>query len=238
MDPISKAEEASRDISEILGDNHVSTVLFGPPVTGNYVEGRTKIPLFVVVDRFDADTAVKISQIHRKWRSENIEGPYVAEMSDMEGMSDSIPDELLDVIMDYHVIEGMDVIKALPKLNQEHMRAQSELALRRYIYNLRWRLTQVLGDEAKTMSYLSNLAFQCQLSIRVTHRLTHPWLKSSEEHLAKFNEQFPEGATELEKLMGVVFEGKELEGKPEQLATDVIDKVLNPLLRTIDDLGH
>jgi len=234
MDPIEVAGKVAEEIQEILGDNHISTLVFGAPVVGNYVEGKTKIPVFTVVDKFDVECAKKIAKIASKWSIQDIEGPYVVEMDDIEGMSDSIPEELLDIMMNYQVLEGMDVIKAMPKINQEHLRAQAELAVRRYIYNLRWRLTQVIGNETEMESYLNNLAFYSQLSIRIYHRLTYPWIKSTEEHLEKFVEDFPDSKDHLKELLNHVYRSEDLKTEPIELSTKLINTVLQPMLVAID----
>ena len=234
MDPIEVAGKAAVEIQEVLGDNHISTLVFGAPVIGNFVEGKTKIPVFTVVEKFDVECANKISGIAKKWSLKDIEGPYIVEMDDIEGMSDSIPEELLDIMMNYQVLEGMDVIKAMPKLNQEHMRAQAELAVRRYIYNLRWRLTQVIGNEKETEAYLSNLAFYSQLSIRIYHRLTYPWIKSTEEHLEKFVVDFADSKDCLKELLNHVYRSEDLKTDPVELSTQIINTVLQPMLKAID----
>ncbi len=234
MDPLEQAGKVADEIQQALGDNHISTLVFGAPVVGNYMEGKTKIPIFNVVEKFDTECAKKMSVIAKKWSINDIEGPYIVEMDDIEGMSDSIPEELLDVMMNYQVLEGMDVIKAMPKLNQEHLRAQAELAVRRYIYNLRWRLTQVIGNEKEMDAYLNNLAFYSQLSIRIYHRLTYPWIKSTEEHLEKFVEDFPDSKDHLKELLNHIYMSEELTTDPVELSTSLIDTVLQPMLVAID----
>lgn len=234
MDPIELAEKVANEIQESLGDNHISTLVFGGPVVGNYVEGKTKIPIFTVVDKFDQECAKKMSVIAKKWSLKDVDGPYIMEMDDIEGMSDSIPEELLDIMMNYQVLEGMDVIKAMPKINQEHLRAQAELAVRRYIYNLRYKLTQVIGIDSEMEGYLNNLAFYSQLSIRIYHRLTYPWIKSTEEHLEKFVEDFPDSKDVLKDLLNHVYRSEELKTDPVTLSTQIIDTVLQPMLQAID----
>jgi len=238
MDPMVIANSVAKEIQDLLGDNHISTLVFGAPVIGNYVEGKTKIPLFTVVEKFDSTTAVKLAEASKNWKTKNIDGPYIMEMEDIEGMSDSIPEELLDITMNYQVLEGMDIIKAMPKLNQEHLRAQAELSIRRYIYNLRWRLVQVIGNPDETEAYLNNLAFYAQLSIRMYNRLVYPWIKTTEEHLEKFAEKFPQSRECLMELLNHVYKCEPLKSNPVDLATDTIDNGLQPILRAIDEMGR
>jgi hypothetical protein len=237
MDPMTIAEHVAKEIKEALKDNGISIMVFGQPVIGTYVEGKSKIPIFVVVDKFDSDTVIKIFEIGKKWRKKNVEGPFVLEMGDIEGMSDSIPEELLDIIMNYQVLEGLDVIKAMPKLNQEHLRAQAELSIRRYIYNLRWHLTQIIEDKEGTEEYLGNLVFYSQISIRVYHRLTCPWIRTTDEHLDRFFKEFPKAQDCLEELLDHVYKSEPLRATPVDIATKTIDVVLQPILQKIDKMG-
>jgi len=227
----------AKEICNTLEDNHISTMAFGPAVTQEYKEDSTIIPIFVVISTFDTDTARALSDIAEKWKPKGFEGPYIAEMNDIDGMSDSVPDELLDVVMNYQLLEGDDVLSHIPKLSKEHLRAQAELSLRRYIFNLRWTLTQVIKDRDRIGDYLQNLYLYTLSSIRSYHRLTHPWLHSTASHLDQFKQEFPESVSTLDALTGYIGDGREPEGELVDLVTDTMSKVLQPLLYKLDSMG-
>ena len=239
MDPIDVASDVADEIHKALQENLLSALLYGQPLTPTtYKEGISTIPLFVIVKQFDVNTAKKLSEITLKWRDKGIEGPYVAELVDLEGMSDSVPDELLDITVNYRVLQGDDVLsKIIPKMDYEHSRAQAELAVRRYIYTLRWTLIQSLHDKKQMMGFLNNLAFYCQLSIRLYHRITAREFKTTEDHIDSFYREFPEGEEDLKMLFDHVHLNKPLEIDPVELSTSTIDSVLQSLLNKIDEMG-
>jgi hypothetical protein len=238
MDPIKLAQELADEIQSSLAENHICTLVYGPPVTGTFVEGKSRIPIFVIVDKFDSKTATTLADIVKKWKEHPIDGPYIAEIRDLEGMSDSVPDELLEVTLNYQILTGNDMLKSLPELDREHMRAQAELAVRRYIFTLRWTLTHVLYDYAQLEGYLNNLAFYCQLAIQVYHRLSHPDIVDKEKHVEQFNEEFPEGKECMKILMNYAYgDASMLDREPVELITCALDTILLPLLQQIDDMG-
>ncbi|UCH89328.1 MAG: hypothetical protein JSV49_01385 [Thermoplasmata archaeon] len=238
MDPLKLSQDLAKEMQDVLKENHICTLVYGPPVTGTYVEGKSKIPLFVIVNKFDSTTANIMADLVNKWTDYPIEGPYIAVLQDLEGMSDSVPDELLDVTLNYKLLAGEDVLKSLPQLDREHMRAQAELAVRRYIFTLRWTLTHVLKDYGQLEGYLNNLAFYCQLAIQVYHRLSHPKIVKKEQHLKTFYDEFPEGKECMEILMNYAYgDASMLDREPVDLITCALDTILLPLLRKIDEMG-
>jgi hypothetical protein len=238
MDPLELSQNLANEMQSILKDNHICTLVYGPPVSGTFVEGKSKIPLFVIVNKFDSSTANTIADLVIKWTEYPIEGPYIAELQDLEGMSDSVPDELLDVTLNYKILAGDDIFKSMPELDREHMRAQAELAVRRYIFTLRWTLTHVLRDYAQLEGYLNNLAFYCQLAIQVYHRLSHPDIVDKDKHLEQFYNEFPEGTECMKILMNYAYgDASMLDREPVELITCALDSILLPLLHKIDDMG-
>jgi hypothetical protein len=152
-------------------------------------------------------------------------------------MEDSVPEELLNVTKNYTVLEGTDVLKTIPQFDKEHLRAQAELTIRRYIFTLRWTLPQVLHNNFQLKCYMNNLAFYCQLSIQLYHRITQPEIKKPEDHINKFYEEFPESRISFETLLNHIYNNKPIEDKPVELLTITIDHVLQIILKKIDQLG-
>lgn len=244
------ADKIATELEAELGDNHIATLLYGQPVVSGAGGGggtaaisttvpEMKIPIFVVVKHFDKTTALKLNEIALKWKSKGVHGPFVAELSDLEGMADSIPDELLDIAVGYRVLRGKDILKTLPEFDFEHLRAQAELAIRRYIFTLRWTLAQMIHSDDELKSYLNNLAFYCLLSIRCYSRITRPRVvrQTTQELVAKFYQDFPEAKNLLQQLFGYVYENKKLSYEPLDLIIEVFNHVLKPILTRLDALG-
>jgi hypothetical protein len=95
----------------------------------------------------------------------------------------------------------------------------------------------MLHEEERIKEYLNNLAFYSVLSIQNYHRIVHPELKTSKEHINKFYEEFPGGKPYLEKLLSHVYEGAPLGLEPLKLVTATFNTVLQPILNKLDELG-
>jgi hypothetical protein len=235
--PMDIAKNVAKEISTELSENHISTLAYDLPTIEEFSEGKSSIPLFVVVSKFNSAVALKLADISQKWSNLGIEGPFIAEMSDLQGMEDSVPDELWNVAKNYTVLEGSDVLNDLPQFNKEYLRAQAELTIRRYIFTLRWTLPQVLHNDFQLKCYMNNLAFYSQLSIQLYHRIVYPDIRIPEEHLSKFYEEHPDSKQYLDTLLNHIYENKPLDEKPVDILTNTIDTVLQVILRKIDMLG-
>ena len=231
------AKNVAQEISTEIKENHISTLVYDLPSLEEFSGGKSTIPIFVVVDKFDSNVATKLATIAQKWGKSGIEGPFIAEMSDLEGMEDSVPDELWNVSKNYTVLEGSDVLSEIPSFDNEYLRAQAELTIRRYIFTLRWTLPQVLLNNFQLKCYMNNLAFYSQLSIQIYHRITHPEIHTPEEHIEKFYEDYPDSKSCLETLLNHIYDNKPLEDEPVDLLTNTINKVLQVILKEIDQLG-
>jgi hypothetical protein len=235
--PLDIAKDAAKEIKSEILDNHISTIVYDLPTSQEFLEGKSTIPIFVVVNEFNSAVATKLAFLAQKWGEDGIEGPFIAELNDLKGMEDSIPDELWNISRNYMVLEGNDVMKELPQLDNEYQRAQAELAIRRYIFTLRWTLPQVLYNSFQLKCYMNNLAFYCQLSIQLYHRITNTDIRTPEAHINKFYEEFPEGKQPLETLLNMVYNNDPLDSDSVDLLTNTIDRVLQKLLTRVDELG-
>jgi hypothetical protein len=235
--PMDVAKDVANEIKQEISDNHISTVVYDLPSTEDFLAGKSTIPIFVVVNKFDSNAATKLADIAQKWCEEGVEGPFIAELSDLKGMEDSVPDELWNVAQNYMVLEGDDVLKEMPQFNEEYQRAQAELAIRRYIFTLRWTLPQVLHNSFQLKCYMNNLAFYSQLAIQLYHRITNEDVRTPEAHINKFYEQFPDSKESLESLLNQVYNNDPVDKTSIDLLTLTIDNVLQTILRKIDLLG-
>ena len=136
------------------------------------------------------------------------------------------------------VLEGTDVLKEIPQFDNEYQRAQAELAIRRYIFTLRWTLPQVLYNSFQLKCYMNNLAFYCQLSIQLYHRVIKSDVRTPEAHIDKFYQEFPQSKLPLETLLNHVYNNEPMESESIELLTNTIDSVLQTILKKIDEMGN
>ena len=236
---ILKAKEIAKEIQEILGSNHVSTMVHGQFLEYGESEGASNIPLLIVVKKFDEGASLKIFKVLKKWSRIGVETPYVAELDDLSGMLDSIPSKLLDIKTKYVVLEGQDILELKTEPEFEYLRAQVELEIRRTIYNLRHDLIDVMLRKIPIDAYLKNLALACLASIKSYHLVLKPEIKSNNQHLEYFYREFPTGKKYLTSLLEVVYaKERSQESDLLELITNVIDEVVQPLLVKVDQAGR
>lgn len=238
MDPIRKAKAFADDVEQALGKNHICTAVYGPPIVGNYMEGRSKIPVFIAVNNFDSETIQQLNDIFHRWKTEGIDNPTVVELTDLEGMSDSVPDELVEVTMNYRIVQGNDILRVLPKMDYEHARAQAELAVRRYLLLLRSQVLDSLGHTEKLEAYLKSLAFYCQISMQLYYRVKEEKFASPDELLEKFYDDFPGAKSDFEILSNYCYgDGSKLSKEPLDLIASTLNTIIQPIVKKIDELG-
>jgi hypothetical protein len=235
--PIEVAKAIARDVKDELIGNHLSTLTYNLPSKEDYASGEGKIPIFVVVTRFNREAAVKLAKIAEKWEDKRIEGPFITEQNDLNGIEDSVPEELWNVASNYVVLEGMDILRQLPKFDKEYLRAQAEKTIRGYIFKLRWTLPQVINDKTELRSYANSMAFYSQLSIQLYHKITHPEIRTVKGHLVNFSREFPESWNYLKELLELVYGNKDLGDDVLDLLTNTINHVLVSILVKIDKMG-
>jgi len=237
MDVPQAAKDAASDIKSSLGSNHKGTMMFHHFIPHLSTKSDDVFPIFVVVDRFDQNSAKNLTDVAKQYHDKGIDGPFVVTYKDLRGMADSVPEEILEVTMGYELLEGIDVLASLPKPDMEHLRAQSELAIRRYLYNLRWTLLQALRDQSAMDGYLHNLLFYSLFSIRMYHHYTQPEINNIEEHFDAFFQEFPEAKEGLMVLMKHILDGEPLDRDPAEISTLVLSTTFEPLLKSIDEKG-
>ena len=239
MASMEQAKEIAKEIQEILGSNHVSTMVHGQFLEYGESEGASNIPLLIVVKKFDEGASLKIFKVLKKWSRIGVETPYVAELDDLSGMLDSIPSKLLDIKTKYVVLEGQDILELKTEPEFEYLRAQVELEIRRTIYNLRHDLIDVMLRKIPIDAYLKNLALACLASIKSYHLVLKPEIKSNNQHLEYFYREFPTGKKYLTSLLEVVYaKERSQESDLLELITNVIDEVVQPLLVKVDQAGR
>jgi hypothetical protein len=239
MASLDQAKIIAKEIQRILGPNHVSTLIYGQFLEDVDRNVSSNIPLLIVIKKFDEPTTLKIYKVLKKFESFGIETPYIAELDDLSGMLDSIPTKLLDLRMRYQVLEGVDILELKTEPEYEYLRAQVELELRKTIYNLRHDLVDVMMRKISIDAYLKNLSLSCLVSIKYYHMVTHPDLRTNDQHLDYFYREFPDAKPSLLSLLEQVYSKRD--DMPEtdllELITHVIDGVVQPMLIHVDQLG-
>lgn len=239
MASLEQAKVIAKEIQDILGPNHVSTMVYGHFLDDVIDNVDSTIPMLIVVKKFDETTSLKIYKVLKQWMKHGIEVPYVAELDDLSGMLDSIPNKLMDIKARYQVLQGEDLLELRAEPEFEYLRAQVELELRRNIYNLRHDLLEVMLRRIPIDRYMKNAALTCLSSIKAFHAVTRPDITSNNQHLEYFYREFPAARDPLRGLLEMVY-SKQINTSEKDLLdllTKVIDEVIQPMLIKVDNIG-
>jgi len=249
-------ELIAKEIDDTLGPNHISTSVFGSPTDSNQdavmddIETDTyksPIKLFIVVKSFDENCLVKLSLIFSKWKKKlgpQLESPIITEPLELRGILDSIPEKILELKNNYKIVAGEDLKELSEEPEFEYLRAQTELAIRHHVYSLRHDLFDVLFGKKSMEDYLKQLWVFCISTLRNYHRLVEPDLKTTQEHLQSFYDEFPQGKPVLGELLEKFYQV--LNNRPVdsigkanlfKLSIGIVRLVLQPMLIKVDNMG-
>jgi hypothetical protein len=240
MDNIELYKKIAYELKEKLGPNHVSTILHLDSIDPAS-ELENKLPQFlIIVKNFDKFTIMMITNILKEY-GDQFDVPYVVEYKDVYGMLDSIPRSFLDFKMNYLILAGEDVLEMIKPPSYEHFRAQTELILRNDITKLRRDLIRVMSHKLSSQNYLKELSVIALNGIRNYYQIIDPKLRTTEDLIIAFNNDFPDGNESLQKILEYTFntiKGKKLEEEDTlQLILSTFDNILQPLLIEINNLG-
>lgn len=240
MEKMDLYKKIALEIKEKLGANHVSIILQLDSVDSKRSLGQKLPQLLIIVKNFDKFTLMMITNVLQEYPNE-LEIPYVVEYKDVQGMLDSIPKSFLDIKMNYVVLTGEDVTEMIKPPSYEHFRAQTELTLRNDILQSRRNLISVMAHQMSTQELLKELSIVSLNSIRNYYQIVEPKLRTTEELIRKFGEDFPEGSETLERILEYTYQtikGLEVtEDDQLQLILFTFDNILQPILLEIDELG-
>lgn len=241
MEGIELYEQIASELEEKLGHNHICTILHLEQPGVGEDPNQNKLPQFlIIVRKFDKYTLMIISNILREY-PEQLKIPFVVEYDDMSGILDSIPKSLFDIKLNYRVLAGQDIMEMVKPPSYEHFRAQTELTLRNDILNLRQDLIRVMSQQMNSQEFLKELSIVALTGIKNYYQIVQPKLKTTEEIIIQFNEDFPDGKGVLQRLLNYTYsllKGMDISEEDKlQLILLTIDNVLQPLLIEIDAIG-
>lgn len=228
------------ELEEKLGRNHISTILRSEEIKDPKAASKTLPQLLLIVRKFDKYTLMIISNVLREY-GELIGLPYIVEYKDIQGMLDSIPRSFINIKKHYLLLAGQDVMEMVKPPSYEHFRAQTELTLRSDVLNLRRDLIRVMSHQMDSQEYLKQLSIVALNAIRNYYQIIKPTLKTTEEFISKFNEDFPDGKDVLHRILKFAYsmiKGIDITEEDKlQLILSTFDRVLQPILIEIDALG-
>ncbi len=230
-------DELAADLDAAFGDNHRSSIMFSPSLHRPEDDTVQSVRVLSIVRRFSPDAVHAAAELASKYTDLGFAGPYLLTEVDIEGMVDSVPDQLLDIMSGYQLVAGEDLLAPLlDALDLEHIRAQTEQRVRNIIIDLRWDLVGAL-DEAALEAYLTELGHQTLFVIQLYHLLRRHPPMLLDEHIDRIIDAFPAAKEPLQLLAAHVYEGRGLSYHAQlELVIEVLYGVLLPLLTRIDTM--
>lgn len=240
MEKMELYKKIALELKEKLGPNHVSTILQLDTLETTPELDEVSANFLIIVKNFDKFTIMMITNILKEYPND-LDIPYVVEYKDVHGMLDSIPKSFLDFKMNYLVLAGEDITEMIKPPSYEHFRSQTELILRNDLSKLRRDLIRVMSHQMSSQEYLKELSIIALNSIRNYYQIIDPKLRTTEELILAFNEDFSDGSESLQRILEFTYNSIKGTQIPEEdtlkLILSIFDSILQPLLLEINNLG-
>ncbi len=149
-------DELISDLTNALGTDLESVVLFGSAAAGRYVRGRSDMNLLVMVAEGAPRVTSRLLPFFGKWSPAGVAPPLVMSRDYLAASRDVFPIEFLAMAANHQVLHGSDPLAGLD-LEPAHLRLQLERELKGKVTALRTRLLASNG-EARALTELSREA--------------------------------------------------------------------------------
>ena len=235
MNVIETGERISKEIDEKIDFNIISAVVYGSDIHSEPREGMD-CNLVLVLDRIDAKTLEIIESVIKNSGAPSMAPPLLVEMSEIEGMMDSVPLSFLNILVSYQTVYGRSIFKGLSSINHEHLRAQTEQSLRENLINARRRLSRSFNTDVEVHREIDMMRGLLKRSIQLYCILKKPWLTEDREKWEAFFEDFPTDDIWLKR-----HHDSELRSLPvedlRKFGFSLIDHGIKPILKKVDEMG-
>lgn len=235
MTVIEKGEKISREIDEKISGNVISAVVYGTDIHQEPKEG-IDCNLVLVLDRIDSGTLEMIDKIIKSADAPCMVSPLLVEMSEIEGMMDSVPLSFLNILVSYQTVYGKSIFKGLSSLNHEHLRAQTEQSLRENLITARRRLYRSFSSEKDMFKEIEMMRGLLKRSIQLYCILKKPWLTDDGEKWEAFFEEFQIDDIWLKKYYESDLR-KLSQDDLKKMGFSIIDHGIKPILKKVDEMG-
>jgi len=133
-----------KTLTQQLGANIQSIVLYGSLARGEYVGGRSNINLLLVMNQIGGDSLQRAGGAQRRWSKERIVAPLILTPEELNTSFEVFPLEFLEM-SDYHVIlDGPNPFTGC-MINNLRLLAQCEQEIRGNLIRVRQRYVEGWG---------------------------------------------------------------------------------------------
>lgn len=135
MDPVRTAESFADDISQALGDEPRSVLLYGSVPRGEAVEGVSDINILILLDEIEFAVLRRASELAGRWVEAGNTAPLILAWTDWRRAADVFAVELADMKTDHRILRGEDPLEGL-EVQRSALRLQAERELRAKLIQL------------------------------------------------------------------------------------------------------
>ena len=235
MKVVDTVQEIAKELEKRIDTKIISAVAYGNDI---YMEmgDANDYNMLLVIEKCDLTIAMKISKFLKDREIGNLKKPLIVEKDEIEGMMDSVPQSILDILLSYQTAYGEQIIKGLSSISHEYLRAQTERSLRENICKARLLLIEWLGEGESKIYNILVIRDIFLRSLIMYHLLTKPWLTENEEHLDSFYDEFKSSKETIRALFheNVLEEGDLTLGK---LCFSSINNGIVLLMHKVDEMG-
>ncbi|MBN1389872.1 MAG: hypothetical protein JXA22_04430 [Candidatus Thermoplasmatota archaeon] len=235
MSVIETGERIAKEIDEKIDGNVVSAVVFGTDIRSEPKEGMD-CNIVLILDKIDHKTLLMIDHVVKDSSDHCMITPILVEVSEIEGMMDSVPHSFLDILVSYQTVYGRSLFKGLSSINHEHLRAQIEQSLREYLFNARRRLFHTYSMGSGVVNEIEAMRALLNRSVQLYCILVKPWLTQEGEKWESFFEDFQVDEILLKGHYRSDI-GSLSDEDLRKLGFSIIDQGIKPILRKIDEMG-
>ncbi|MEM3341204.1 MAG: hypothetical protein QW728_00775 [Thermoplasmata archaeon] len=137
-------KEFVKELTSILPEgNLISVMSFTPWYMGMPTD---EIGTWIVVNKLDADVMEKLAVLSQKYVTPTFGLPIVSTMEEIEGINDSFPISLFDILTGYNIEYGQDLFEKV-EIDTRGLRAQVEMQLRTMVMMMRQRYLETNFSE-------------------------------------------------------------------------------------------
>ena len=146
-----KSDEKSKVLKEFVKEltgilpegNLISVMSFTPWYMGMPTD---EVGTWIVVNKLDAEVMEKLAVLSQKYVTPTFGLPIVSTLEEIEGINDSFPISLFDILTGYNVEYGQDLFEKV-EIDTRGLRAQVEMQLRTMVMMMRQRYLETNFSE-------------------------------------------------------------------------------------------
>jgi hypothetical protein len=213
----------------------VSVVAYGTDIQKDLSKAYDYNMLFVVND-IDINVIKGIHDHICDQEVNGLERILIMERSEIEGMVDSVPETFLQLLISFQMLYGPQPFINLSSISHEHLRAQTERCVRESLCRSRICLVRGLCDHGGMVESIIQIREILDITIRLFHVLSRPWITEEKEHRDAFKEEFPGVSVWIDMLDRENFDKMDQQ-MLQSLAHNLINEGIKPMLLKVDEMG-